>query len=54
MSSKTRSKKPSPKATTTERREGPDRRSGEDRRMFPRPEGRRASGGRRKNDGSEA
>ena len=31
-----------------------DRRSGEDRRFFPRPEGRRKGGGRRRGDAPEA
>ncbi|MBK6692622.1 MAG: hypothetical protein IPG50_10505 [Myxococcales bacterium] len=35
-------------------RQPKDRRSGVDRRVFPRPEGRRVTGGRRKGDGTEA
>ncbi|MBK8218932.1 MAG: hypothetical protein IPK71_34820 [Myxococcales bacterium] len=45
---------PSPPKTTPERRKRDDRRTGEDRRDFPRPEGRRRGGGRRATDPKEA
>ena len=50
-------KKPVPQLAPTivDRRKGGsvDRREGEDRRDFPRPEGRRTSGGRRLTDPKE-
>ncbi|HEX7666726.1 MAG TPA: hypothetical protein VF407_19495 [Polyangiaceae bacterium] len=38
------------RANAQERRHDDDRRNGEDRRAFPRPEGRRMGGGRRGGD----
>lgn len=45
---------PKIKVKSAERRSGKDRRKGEDRRVFPRPEGRRTNGGRRRDDAPEA
>ena len=46
-----RPKSPKPSGpNTTERRKGVDRRSADDRRFFPRPEGRRKTSGRRATD----
>ncbi len=48
-----RPKSPKPSGSVpeaTDRRKASDRRTTEDRRFFPRPEGRRKSGGRRATD----